>query len=69
MAILDLLALLISLTALFSWFNHRFLKLPTTIGVMVMGMTLSAVAMLFVTWSTLRRNIKFRRRHHGPLPG
>ncbi|MCB1129313.1 MAG: cation:proton antiporter, partial [Verrucomicrobiae bacterium] len=41
MAILDLLALLISLTALFSWFNHRFLKLPTTIGVMVMGMTLS----------------------------
>ena len=35
----------------------------------VMGMTLSAVAMLFVTWSTLRRNIKFRRRHHGPLPG
>ncbi|MCB1633030.1 MAG: sodium:proton antiporter [Xanthomonadales bacterium] len=41
MAILDLLALLISLTALFSWFNHRFLKLPTTIGVMVMGMTMS----------------------------
>lgn len=41
MAILDLLALLISLTALFAWFNHRYLRLPTTIGVMVMGMALS----------------------------
>lgn len=41
MAVLDLLALLISLTALFAWLNHRYLRLPTTIGVMVMGMALS----------------------------
>lgn len=41
MTILNLLALLISITAVFSWLNHRFLKLPTTIGVMVMGMAFS----------------------------
>jgi CPA1 family monovalent cation:H+ antiporter len=41
MAILDLLALLISLTAVFAWVNHRYFKLPTTIGVMVMGMAFS----------------------------
>ncbi|MEZ5953187.1 MAG: hypothetical protein R3C13_02675 [Hyphomonas sp.] len=34
----------------------------------VMGMTLSAMAMLFVTWSTLKRNIRLRKRAHGPLP-
>ncbi len=41
MTIINLLALLISITAVFSWINHRFLKLPTTIGVMVMGMAFS----------------------------
>jgi NhaP-type Na+/H+ or K+/H+ antiporter len=29
MAVLDLLALLMSLTAIFAWINHRYLKLPT----------------------------------------
>jgi monovalent cation:H+ antiporter, CPA1 family len=41
MALLDIAALLISLTALFAFINYRFLKLPTTIGVMVMGMLTS----------------------------
>ena len=41
MLVLDLLALLITLTAVFSWINLRFFKLPTTIGVMVMGMLAS----------------------------
>ncbi|MBD8525799.1 cation:proton antiporter [Pseudomarimonas arenosa] len=41
MLVLDLLALLITLTAVFAWINLRFFKLPTTIGVMVMGMLAS----------------------------
>ncbi len=38
MEFLNLLSLLISVTAVFAWVNHRYIKLPTTIGVMVMGM-------------------------------
>ncbi len=42
---LDIVALLITLTALFSYLNRRFIKLPTTIGVMVLAMLLSLVLM------------------------
>lgn len=38
---LDIAALLITLTALFSYLNHRFIKLPTTIGVMLMALVAS----------------------------
>jgi CPA1 family monovalent cation:H+ antiporter len=38
---LDVAALLISLTALVSWFNHRFVRLPATIGVMSIALLLS----------------------------
>jgi monovalent cation:H+ antiporter, CPA1 family len=46
MALLDIAALLISLTALFAFINYRYLKLPTTIGVMVMGMLTSLLLIL-----------------------
>lgn len=38
---LDVAALLISLTALFAWLNHRFVRLPGAIGVMTIALVLS----------------------------
>lgn len=38
---LELLSVLLALTAAFGWFNERFLKLPETIGVLVMGLVSS----------------------------
>ena len=40
---LDLVAIIITLTALLAWFNHRFLGLPLAIGVMVIALLLSGV--------------------------
>jgi CPA1 family monovalent cation:H+ antiporter len=37
----NLLALLITLAAVFGWVNHRFIRLPGTIGVMVISMVFS----------------------------
>jgi CPA1 family monovalent cation:H+ antiporter len=37
----EIIALLLTVTALFSYINYRFLKLPTTIGVMLMALLLS----------------------------
>lgn len=39
--IIDLAAILISVSALFAYINHRFIGLPTTIGVMVVAMLAS----------------------------
>lgn len=38
---LDIVAFLITVTALFSYINHRFIKLPTTIGVMAIALIVS----------------------------
>ena len=43
MRLLDLTAILISLAALFSYLNFRYLRLPTTIGVMLFALVLSLV--------------------------
>ena len=40
-SIFDLAALLLTLSALFGWLNHRFLRLPHTIGLLVMGLAAS----------------------------
>jgi len=37
----DLLAVLLSLTAVFGWLNHRYIGLPHTIGLLVMGLAAS----------------------------
>jgi CPA1 family monovalent cation:H+ antiporter len=41
MTTFDLLALLITLTAVFAWVNQRYVRLPNTIGVMVISMVFS----------------------------
>ena len=41
MDILNTAAILITLAALFSYLNHRFLKIPTTIGIMLISLLLS----------------------------
>ena len=43
MSLFQLIASLVVLAALFSYVNHRLLKLPTTIGLMVMALALSLV--------------------------
>src|SRR5258707_14292175 len=39
-------AVLVTLAALFSYINHRFLKLPATIGLMAMSLVLSLTLIL-----------------------
>jgi len=46
MHLLDLAALLLTLAALFGYVNHRFIGLPTTIGIMVISMGLSLIMVL-----------------------
>ena len=41
MSTFDLLAILITLAAILGWVNHRFLRLPSTIGLMVLSMVFS----------------------------
>ncbi len=43
MQIYDVIAALITLAAVFSWINHRFLKLPTAIGLMLISLLISLV--------------------------
>lgn len=42
-SIIDMAAVLISISALFAYINHRFIGLPTTIGVMVIAMLVSVL--------------------------
>lgn len=46
MDLLQITAVLISLTAFFSFLNHVFLKLPSTIGVMAISMALSLIILI-----------------------
>ena len=41
MSILDLLAILLTLSAVFGWLNRKFVLLPHAIGLLVMGMVAS----------------------------
>ena len=43
MSIITIASILVTLCAVFSYINYRFLKLPTTIGIMVMALVLSAI--------------------------
>jgi CPA1 family monovalent cation:H+ antiporter len=42
-SIVDVAAILISISALFAYINHRFIGLPTTIGVMMIAMLVSVI--------------------------
>lgn len=50
MELLDLIATLISLSALFAYINARWLKLPTTIGLMVIALVFSLSLVLLGLW-------------------
>ena len=41
MKLFNILAVLITLSAVFSYINHRFIRLPTTIGIMVIALLVS----------------------------
>ncbi len=45
MDVFPLISLMIVVAAVFSWVNHRFIKLPTTVGVMVVALVMSLVLM------------------------
>jgi CPA1 family monovalent cation:H+ antiporter len=47
MELFKILTLLVVISALFGYINVRFLKLPTTIGLMVMALVFSLVMILF----------------------
>lgn len=46
MTLLNIAAILTGVTALFAWFNHRFLSLPATIGVMLVALCASLLLLL-----------------------
>jgi len=46
MSLFDIIAVLITLTALFSYINYCYLKLPTTIGVMLISLVMSVALIL-----------------------
>ncbi len=47
MNFLDASAILLTLAAVFGYVNHRFIKLPTTIGIMLIGLFFSILVILF----------------------
>ena len=47
MNFLDASAVLLTLAALFAYVNHRFIKLPTAIGIMLIGLFFSIIFILF----------------------
>lgn len=53
---LNTIAILITVAALFSYLNHRFVRLPTTIGLMVIALGISVTLVLIgaLGWPTLR---------------
>lgn len=50
MSLFDLIAILVSLAAVFSYVNHRLLGLPTTIGLMLISLLLSLVLVVAGHW-------------------
>jgi len=46
MGLFDIIAILITLSAVFSWINQRFLKLPTAIGLMLIALLMSLTLLL-----------------------
>ena len=49
MSIITITSILVTFCAVFSYINYRFIKLPTTIGIMIMALVLSVVIMLMPT--------------------
>ncbi|MEE8349668.1 MAG: sodium:proton antiporter [Acidobacteriota bacterium] len=52
MSLFDILAVLITLSALFSYLNHRYIGLPTTIGLMLIALLLSLSLIVAGQWNS-----------------
>jgi CPA1 family monovalent cation:H+ antiporter len=52
MGLFDIIAILITLSAVFSWINHRYLKMPTAIGLMLIALLVSLALLLPIPGST-----------------
>ncbi len=50
MSLFNILAFLITLSAVFSYVNHRYLKLPTTIGLLVIALSMSLAMVVLGTF-------------------
>ncbi len=50
MSLFDLMAILVTLAAVFSYVNHRFLGLPTTIGLMLISLLMSLALVMAGYW-------------------
>jgi len=70
MNILNTIAVLLTLAAIFSYINYRYIKLPTTIGIMLIGLTISIVLIiagklgfenLFIYAESVLRGIDFHQ--------
>jgi CPA1 family monovalent cation:H+ antiporter len=46
MQLFNIIAILITLSAMFAWFNYRFLKMPTAIGLMLIALLMSLFLLL-----------------------
>jgi CPA1 family monovalent cation:H+ antiporter len=53
MGLFDIIAILITLSAVFSWINHRYLKMPTAIGLMLIALLVSLALLLPIPGSTV----------------
>ncbi|MGB5833382.1 MAG: sodium:proton antiporter [Thiohalocapsa sp.] len=51
MRLFDIIAILIGLSAAFSWLNYRFLKMPTAIGLLLIAMLMSLFLLLPLPYS------------------
>jgi len=60
MTTLNLAAILVTLAALFGYINHRYIRLPTTIGLMViaLAMSLSLIVLGLLGWSDIENHAK-----------
>ena len=45
--LLDLTALLLAVSAAFGWINHRYVRLPHTIGLLAIGLIASLLLVMF----------------------
>ena len=50
MSLFDILAVLITLSAVFSYLNHRYIRLPTTIGLMLIALLMSLGLIVAGQW-------------------
>ena len=47
MSLFEIVSLLLCLAAVFSYINYKYIKLPTTIGIMLLSLLFSLVLLLF----------------------